>query len=70
VAWLGPGARPRVEYTVSAGAVGDGLAATASSSWVAWLSLALAVAAVLAAVTFLRLAPRRRRRMRRVSSRR
>jgi hypothetical protein len=68
VAWLTPGAPSRVAYTVSLGAVGDGRAAGASPGWVAWLSLALAAAAVLATVAFLRLAPRRRGRARRVSA--
>jgi hypothetical protein len=68
VAWLSPGAASRVEYAMSLGAVGDGPAATASPGWVTWLSIALAAAAVLAAVAFLRLAPRRRIRRRRVSS--
>jgi hypothetical protein len=68
VAWLTRGATPRVEYAVSAGAVGDRQAAGASPGWVIWLSAALAAAAVLAAVAFLRLAPRRRGRARRVSA--
>jgi hypothetical protein len=68
VAWLTAGAVSRVEYALSVGAVGDRLAATASTSWVIWLSVVLAAAAVLATVAFLRLAPRRRGRRRRVSS--
>jgi hypothetical protein len=68
VAWLTPGATSRVEYAVSAGAVGDRQAAGASPGWVIWLSVALAAAGVLAAVAFLRLAPRRRGRA--VSARR
>jgi hypothetical protein len=68
VAWLTPGAPSRVAYTVSVGAVGHSQAAGASPGWLTWLSLALAAAAVLAAVAFLRLAPRRRGRARRVSA--
>jgi hypothetical protein len=68
VVWLTPGAPSRVAYAVSLGAVGDGHAAGASPGWVAWLSLALAAAVVLATVAFLRLAPRRRGRARRVSA--
>jgi hypothetical protein len=70
VAWLTPEAPSRVEYTMSLGAVGDGAPATASPGWARWLSVTLAAAAVLAAIAFLRLAPRRRKRMRRESSRR
>jgi hypothetical protein len=68
VAWLTPGGASRIEYAMSLGAVGDRPAAAASSSWVIWPSVALAVAAVLAAIAFLKRAPRRRRRRRRVSS--
>jgi hypothetical protein len=60
VAWLTPGSASRVEYAMSLGAVGDRPAAAASAGWVRWLGIALAAAAVLAAVAFRRLAPRRR----------
>jgi hypothetical protein len=71
VAWLTPGARSPIEYTMSLGAVGDrggAPGAAASPGWLAWLGVTLAAAAILAAVAFLGLAPLRRGRTGRVSS--
>ena len=71
VAWLAPGARPRIDYAVSLGPAAvrpPSQAAGGSLGWAPWLSIALAAAGVLAAFVFLALTPWRRRRPRRVSS--